>query len=468
MSTRKENAGQLRRHIAMAVAVNLTTVPHLAGIYLFGTPLLKLAAGLAVLLSFELWAFLIKRMARTWTSVKPLGYYFLPTAILLWALNRKRHKPKAEPETARLAEIVATWPDASIRVIAGILDPKRQQRTLTTMINEMDGMRDSRLATLTDRVRQYLGRILESVGQNENYILFGQIMSRLSSYGPDRHQQTYRSYLRLLTVVFEPALGGNPRGQFQKHMTGPLKRALEHAGKAHAAAIQQIVGRVMADGLNEHETAASVMETLLHLDWSRQREICRIVFEESLKRAFLFPRQFGADFLNILGKLEHRVFWLELRSLQSIIQDSLSQIEEGLINSNPTLYSELCSRVFAPIEDPACHGIRHARVFRRLKDDDGRVKINCVCSDRKPCSCEGQSLSFRGIYSKSCHKEAGEKLAMSFIPIRDVERRFTVKASIAPLHAYESGTHGPGRGAFFEEAEPATVRGLYEYVSTKP
>lgn len=471
MSTRKENARQFARHLAMGIMVNLTTLPLLAGIYLFETRLFKLAAGLGVLLSFEVWAYVIKRMKVIWKTVKPLGYYFLPTAAILWPFERRRREPKAKkvtPEIARLREIVATWPDASIRDITAILDPKQQQRGLTRMLNEMDGMRDSRLATLTERIRRYLAEILESVSENENYVLFGQIMSRLSSYGPDRHQQTYRSFLRLLSDVFEPSPGENLRRQFQKHMTGPLKRAIEHARRTHAAALQQIVSRVMADGLNEHEAAGNVMEMMLQLDWGRQREICRVIFDESLKRAFLFPRQFGADFLAILGKLEHRVFWLDVRSLQTIIQESLSQLEEGLINSNPNLYNELCSRVFAPIEDPASHGVRHARVFRRLKDDDGRVRIDCICSDRKPCSCEGQSLSFRGVYSRSCCKDVGEKLAMSLIPIREAGRRFAVKASIAPLHAYESGNHGPGRGAFFEDAEPSSVRGLYEYVSTKP
>ena len=471
MGTKRENIKQFARHLAMGFMVNLTTAPLLAGIYLFEARMYKLAAGLGVLLSFEIWAYVIKRMKVIWKTVKPLGYYFLPTAVMLWPLEGRHSKPKAKkakPEITRLREIVATWPDASIRDIMAILDPKQQQRSLTRMLNEMDGMRDSRLATLTERIRRYLAEILESVTENENYVLFGQIMLRLSSYGPQRHQQTYRSFLRLLTDVFEPSPGENLRRQFQKHMTGPMKRAIEHAGKTHAVAIQQIAGRIMADGLNEHQTAGSVMEMLLQLDWNRQREICHVIFDESLKRAFLFPRQFGADFLNILCQIEHRVFWLDLRSLQTIIQESLSKIEEGLINSNPTLYNELCLKVFAPIEDPASHGVRHARVFRRLKDEDGKVKIDCICPDRKTCTCEGQSLSFRGVYSKSCRRDVGEKLAMSIIPIREAARRFAVKASIAPLHAYESGNHGPGRGAFFEDAEPASVRGLYEYVSTKP
>jgi hypothetical protein len=469
MSARRRKAEAFVRHLALGLSVNLTTVPLLAGIWFFQTPMQKLAAGLGVLSCFEVWAFVLGRMKRTWQEVRPLVYYFLPTAVIFWMLSRRRHVSKAEssPEIARLRMIVATWPDPSIRFITGILDPKRRQRTLTRMINEMDGMRDARLATLTDRIRQYLGVILEAVSENENYALFGQIMSRLSSYGPDQRRQTYKSFLRLLTDVFEPALSGHPHRSFQRDMTGPLKRTIEQSGRAQAATIQQIVAGIMADGLNEHEIAGSVADVLLQLDWIRQRWICRILFDESLKRAFLFPRQFGARFLNTLGKLEHRVLWLEMPPLQAIVQESLGQIEAGLINSNPSLYNELCSKVFAPVEEPACHGVGHARVFRRLTDDGGRVKIDCICAGGRPCSCEGQSLSFRGVYSKSCHRDVGEKLAMTLVPIRDAERRFTVKASIAPLHPYESGTHGPGRGALFEDAEPSVAKDLYEYVSTK-
>ena len=56
---------------------------------------------------------------------------------------------------------------------------------------------------------------------------------------------------------------------------------------------------------------------------------------------------------------------------------------------------------------------------------------------------------------------------MNLTPIRQINRRFAVKASIAPLHTYESVSEGPGRGAFFEDAEPTEVKGLYDYVSTK-
>jgi len=55
---------------------------------------------------------------------------------------------------------------------------------------------------------------------------------------------------------------------------------------------------------------------------------------------------------------------------------------------------------------------------------------------------------------------------MNVIPIQEVEKPFAVRASVAPLHNYESETQGPGRGALFEDAEPSTVKGLYEFVST--
>jgi hypothetical protein len=71
------------------------------------------------------------------------------------------------------------------------------------------------------------------------------------------------------------------------------------------------------------------------------------------------------------------------------------------------------------------------------------------------------------VYSKACQKKAGEKLRMNIVSVQDAQRRFAVKAKVAPLHAYEAGSQGPGRGAFFEEADPNAVRDLYEYVSTK-
>jgi len=219
------------------------------------------------------------------------------------------------------------------------------------------------------------------------------------------------------------------------------------------------------DGSN-HEIANGVAEMLLQFDWSDDREICRIIFDESMKRAFRFPKHFGIELLLVLSRLEHKVFWLDIQSLREMLEESLSQEGDGLIDLNQGVYGELCSKVLAPLEEPGRDGLCNARVFRRLKSNDGRVGVECVCSDGQVCRCEGESLSFRGIYSKDCRRAVGEKLAMNVIPIEQFDRKFAVKASVAPLHTYESASQGPGRGAFFEDAEPSTVKGLYDYVST--
>jgi hypothetical protein len=213
--------------------------------------------------------------------------------------------------------------------------------------------------------------------------------------------------------------------------------------------------------------ANNIAGMLLELDWDNQRETCHIIFNESIKRAFRFPKHFGIELLSILSRLEHRIFWLDVQSLRNILEESLSEEREGLINLNSRMYGELCSKVLAPLDDETFNGICNARVFRRLKSDDGRARIECVLPSGQVCTCQGESLSFRGIYSKNCSRKVGDKLSMNLIPIRQVERPFAVKATIAPLHSYEDATQCPGRGAFFEDAEPTVVRDLYEYISTK-
>jgi hypothetical protein len=145
----------------------------------------------------------------------------------------------------------------------------------------------------------------------------------------------------------------------------------------------------------------------------------------------------------------------------------LSNDREGLINLNSRIYGELCSKVLAPLDDETFNGICNARVFRRLTGDNGKVAIECILINGERCSCQGESLSFRGIYSKKCSRKVGEKLSMNILPIRQVERPLAVKATITPLHSYENATQSPGRGVFFEDAKPSVVRDLYEYVSTK-
>jgi hypothetical protein len=391
----------------------------------------------------------------------------LLSSAVFWLLQNRPRRPKIETESSRFERIISTWPDTSIGIISELFNPERQEECLNKLLYQMHMMRDSRLATIADRFRHYLGDILKSVDDNENYPPFREIMLRFSSYGPQKYQQTYRRFLGLLSDVYDPSLSEHFDIQFQVDMSEPLKNTIEQADKRHVCDVQRIVSNIMADSGDDHILANSIAGLLLELDWDNQREICHIIFNESLKRAFRFPKHFGIELLSVVSRLEHKIFWLDVQSLRNVLEESLSDEREGLINLNSRMYGELCSKVLAPLDDQTFNGICNARVFRRLKSDDGRVRIECVLPNGQVCTCQGESLSFRGIYSKNCSREVGDKLTMNLIPIRQVERPFAVKATIAPLHSYENSTQSPGRGAFFEDAKPSVVKDLYEYISAK-
>jgi len=467
MTLSRKNMREFVRHLVMAIFVNLIVALLLMDAFFVDTTGGKLAAAVRIPLAFVVMSLAVNELRRIWKNARHPGYYFLPTSAVFWILENRRRRPKPEASTLRYERIIATWPDTSIGIISEIFDPERQEECLNKLLYQMHAMRDSRLATIADRFRHYLGEILKSVDDNENYLPFREVMLRFSSYGPEKYQQTYRRFLGLLSDVYDPTLSAHFDMQFQADMREPLKRTIEQAGKRHLGHVHRIVGNIMADGGNEHVVANNVAGMLLELDWDNKREICHIIFNESLKRAFRFPKHFGIELLSVLSRLEHKIFWLDIRSLRNVLEESLSNDREGLINLNSRMYGELCSKVLAPLDDQTFNGICNARVFRRLKSDDGRVAIECISASGERCSCQGESLSFRGVYSRNCSRKAGEKLAMNIAPIREVKRPFAVKATIAPLHSYEIATQSPGRGAFFEDAEPSVVRDLYEYVSAK-
>lgn len=467
MTIDRKSIREFACHLMMGIFFNLFLAVLVLNAYFAPDPKERLLAGVRIVLACWVLTFAVNVIKRYWPNIKHVGYYFLPTVVIFLVLNERRRRVVAEAGTLRVKEIISSWPDTSIDVIAGIVEPARQRETLSRMLSEMNSMRDSYLATLTDRIRRYLGLILKSVEDGGNYHLFRQVMWRLSSFEPGEYRLTYKRCLALLSDVFDPSLTANFGRKFQKEMTGPLKIAIAQAGRAHAGRVRGTIAKIMADDGNEHEVAIRVAEMLLQLDWVESRETCGVIFDESLKRAFRFPRGFGIELLNILNRLEYKVFWLDVESLRSLLAESAMNETDGLINTNRQVFRELCSKVLAPLEDPAFDGICSGRVFRRLKHDDGRVGIECVWADGQTCSCLGESLSFRGVYSKDCRRGVGEKLNMHITPIREVDRRFAVKASITPLHTYESVSQGPGRGAFFEDADPTEVKGLYDYVSTK-
>jgi len=453
-------------HIVMAIFVNLIIALLFVDAYFVDGPAKKFAAVVRIPLAFFVMSLAVNELRRIWKNARHPGYYFLPTSAVFWLWESRRRRLKKQTPTSRYERIIETWPDTSIGIISEIFNPERQEECLNKLLYQMYAMRDSRLATIVDRFQHYLGEILKSVDDNENYPPFREVILRFSSYGPEKYQQTYRRFLDLLSTVYDPTMSEYFDAQFKADMRKPLKRTIEQAGKRHLVYIRSIVGNIMADQENEELTANSIAGMLLELDWNQKREICHIIFDESLKRAFQYPKHFGIEFLSILSKLEHKIFWLDIRSLRNVLEESLDNNREGLINLNSRIYGELCSKVLAPLDDETYNGICNARVFRRLKGDNGRVTIECIMANGEKCSCQGESLSFRGIYSKNCSRKVGDKLTMNLIPIRQVERPFAVKASIAPLHSYENATQSPGRGAFFEDAKQSVVRDLYKYIST--
>jgi hypothetical protein len=467
MTFDRRKAGELAGHIVMAILINFIFVLLLVDAYFVDTTTKKFAAVVRLPLAFVALSLAVNELKRIWRNVLHPGYYFLLTAAVLWLWKYRRLRPKKVTEASRYDRIVAAWPDTSIRIISDILDPERQQESLNKLLYQMHTMRDCYLATVVDRFRHYLGDILKSVDDNENYQPFRDIMLQFSSYGPEKYRQTYRRFLDLLSDVYNPVLSMKFDTQFKADMRQPLKRAIGQGGKRYLVHIRTIVSNVMADEESEDGTANCVAGMLLELDWNDKREICHFIFDESIKRAFRFPKHFGIELLSILNRLEHKIFWLDIRSLRNVLEESMTNEREGLINLNSRIYSELCSKVLAPLDDETYNGICNARVFRRLTGDNGRARIECILANGEKCSCQGESLSFRGIYSKNCNRKVGDKLTMSLIPVRKIERPFAVKASITPLHSYESATQSPGRGAFFEDAKPSVVRDLYEYVSTK-
>ena len=467
MTFDRKNLTELVRHIAMTIFINSIFALLIFDAFIVETPVKKFAAVVRIPLAFGVMFLAVNELRRVWKGVWHPVRYFLPSSVCLWLWENRRNKPKKQTLKSRYERIIANWPDTSIAIISELLDPERQGECLNKLLYQMHEMRDSRLATIVDRFRYYLGDILRSVDDNENYPQFQEILTRFSSYGPEKYRQTYRRFLDLLSDIYDPALSEYFDVQFKADMREPLKNTIRQANNRDLVYIRNIVGNIMADDENVDVTANCIAGMLLELDWDNKREICHIIFNESIKRAFRFPKHFGIEFLSILSRLEHKIFWLDIRSLRNVLEESLSNDREGLINLNSRIYGELCSKVLAPLDDETFNGICNARVFRRLTGDNGKVAIECILINGERCSCQGESLSFRGIYSKKCSRKVGEKLSMNIIPIRQVERPFAIKATITPLHSYENATQSPGRGVFFEDAKPSVVRDLYEYVSTK-
>lgn len=481
---REENSWSgLGRNIGIAIFANL-----LAGLVATGTfflviklhgnkiseqPTSKIIASVGAILfwciSYGLVVLLVRKGKTLRKNLKYLGYYFPPTTLFVWAFEQRNLRLKAEEKFRRLDTIVKGWPD--VRIIAGIIDPEKQEETLNEIIDKMDSIEDRILGIIFQNIRRYANEIFRSIDENGNYDLFRLLMEKVSYFEPDSHPETYMHLLWLLLDAFIMPPKGCFTRQIQNDMIEPLKNVIKRVDKSNFNYMEKVIEQIMVDEEYEHYLARQILEMLLYLDWKEKRDVCQIIFDNSIKRAFLFPQHFGLDLLLKLGELKHKVFWLDIQSLMSILEQAVKNSEKALIILKPKAYDELCSKVFATLEDEENPEIRNCRVFHRLKTIDGHVKVGCNFPDGTVCNgCEGESLSFRGFYSKKCSRKEGEKFKAKVIPIVEIgqakqKHEFAFAASVAKLHPDEAVKESDGRGIFFEDAEEDVVKGLYEYIS---
>ena len=141
---------------------------------------------------------------------------------ILWEREDKLH---------RLERIIDSWPD--VRIIAGIIDLEKQKETLTEVLQQIDDMKDHKLAQVLENMRQYADDVIGSVGPNGNYDLFKLVVGKVSQSDPDTRPETYFYFLWLLSDVFRMPPNEYFTRQVQKDMVGPLKNAIGQADKAH-------------------------------------------------------------------------------------------------------------------------------------------------------------------------------------------------------------------------------------------
>ena len=474
MGGKPKNNSDFYRHLFTAIYANIITAALLAGVYFFEKPLSKVVAFAGLVILWGGLPRLAKQFTkRQWPLLKTIGYHFILTWPFFWALDERRRRKDAEAEAAKLKTIIDGLPRA--KIIEQITSPATRKDGFDALLSQMDDTPDRDLALIVESIRHHAGDILELAENGENYNLFRQLMGKLSAYDIDGRTQTFESLLSVLSDIYQmepPARcagrgAGASRRQIQNDMMGPLKNVLSRADEAHLSAIRGVIEKIMLDSKDDHDLARPILETLLTLDPKAQKPSWQAVFEQCLKRAFRFPESFGLDFIHTLSELKHKVFWLDFHALRDIWMQPATPSRKRLIDSNQAKFDQLCSKVFAAVEEPQYSGNRHGRVFRRVKADDGKVKVECVAPDGTTCDCQGESLSLRGIYSRKCARQAAERLQAKITPILEVNRQFNLSASVAKAHKDERGNEVSGRGIFFEDAQEDVAKGLYEYVSQR-
>jgi len=461
---RRRNNNSLHNHLIIGVFTNLISAGLLVGGYFVQKPVLKIVTWAGAILVWVVLACIIKFLIRpNWRKVRKVGYYFILTWPLFWILDQRKRRIVAEKEVSKLKEILEALPAAN--TAQKITRHTSRKEGLEAALNNVKNWSDSDLTLIIRSIHYYAEDIWESTENGRNYNLFRELMERLSLCKPNRYPQTNGNLLWLFFDIYEMQQTGSPRREVQKDMIVPLKHVIWRVDEAHLNVLRGVIKKIMLDKNDDNALAYPILEMLLTLNPKTDKSIWQLIFDECKERAFIFPERFGHDFMHKLSELKYKVFWLNFHSLRDIWTEPAIPGKEKLLISQQPKFNELCSTIFAAIEDLQHSRINHGRVFRRLPGDAGKVTIECILPNGNNCRCEGQSMSFRGIYSKDCLEKVTEKLKTKITPLLEHNRQLNLTSSVAQLHNPESSDDIPGRGIFFENTDEETANSIYQYIS---
>jgi hypothetical protein len=462
----RHGGNMLKREIVIGVFANLLG----AGLIILGEFVTSPYSYLAWLAAIVVWAgcsLVFKAASKhRWSVIKAIGYCFLPTTFLCLYLDERRAREELQTKLDRIQSTLhhSQQADPHIGLIVDLAYPERRVSALQKVLQDLRSQTDQRLAPILIQARTYASDMCTDPN-SQTYTVFRRVIDAIPTLSPQDFQMTWDNFLPLLGDVFDCESPGAFDVQVKRDCVTCVQTIIRNVNGRHLKAVIRVIEVIMREVTPDHSVARAVFNMIL--DANCNKDIRNNILHNSIKRAFKYPHDFGYSVLDILGRLEHRVFWLDMDMLREIIASRESSAGGGIASLHSDLYQGLCRGVFAPLEDQGRWGLRHGRVFRRLQGPPGQIEVTCVLSDGKTCSCRGKSLSFRGFYTESCTKAEGERVdKLAICSIADPNRKFNCRAAIAPLHRNADGTPATGRGVLFEDAEESEVQRLYEYITS--
>ncbi len=453
-SEKKEYTKSRKGHYALAIGANLLS----GGALLIGQVLIgPLVAGICAIAAwFIVWLVIENIVRPRWDNVRNVWYYFPLTLPFCWHKEARVKIERLEVIAHRLEQSGGT----ETRIIRGVIDPERRTETLREVPSHIRNMADQARARVLDEIRLRMPIIAKPGIVDYHHLL--QIIGTTVQFEPLRALCTWDSFINIFRDVFDPGLSYD--SQVRKDIITPFTDIIPKVGDRHRPALVAVIEDIMNYDITGHDIACQVLRTILQEGCAR--EIQQRIFDESVKRASRFPRDFGYELLYTLRQLEYGAFWLDIYSLRALWGPPENYGEGGIIQLNREIYKELCRTVFSHREDPGYEGIRHGRVFRRIKGDNGKVHVECLLPGGQLCNCDGRGLSLRGLFSQCCPTKPHESIvSLRARPIVAPDSCFHLKAKVAEFHVDKQGKPTPGRGILFDDAEHSAVKSLYDYIA---